>query len=182
MSSSKRPTGGSKRQGAPNTQGQDRRQAGRGRRRTDQPRSMVATIGIAASFLFSGGLMLWSFSQPFRTGALGQNASTADAPVAQRVRLEYEAQLTNEQYLDYAQDLDRQVFDAIRDQEFSRLEVARELNEFERERRRERMAENRLEQLEKMKSGLEEGEKFLKGTIQWEYEQELEKFLNDTDG
>lgn len=130
--------------------------------------------------------MLWSFSQPFRTGSLGQGkgnvASTSSAPTAQNVSLEYEAKLTNEEYVEYAQELDGQVFDAIREQEFARLEVARELNEFQREQRRERMTENRRQQLEKMKSDLEEGETFRKGTIQWEYEQEMKEFLSDTDG
>ena len=172
MSSSKRPAGD------PQPQAKNQRK-GQGRRKTDQPRSTIATMAIAASFLFSGGLMVWSFSKPFRTGALGNEE--ASVPTAQNVRLEYEAKLTTEEYLDYAEDLDRKVFDALRDQSVGNQTALRELNKYQRARRRERMIENRKAQLEKMTSELGEGEAFLKGTVEWEYEQELKEFLNESD-
>ncbi|MEO1525578.1 MAG: hypothetical protein AAFX06_09075 [Planctomycetota bacterium] len=172
MSSSTRPTDAKKPQG-------ERRSAGRGRRQSDQPRSTAATIAIVGSFLFSGGLMVWSFTKPFRSGALGE---LSDAPTAQGVQLEYEARLTSEEYLDYAKDLDDQLFEAMREESYaSRPYATKELNRFQREERREKIRSNHVELLENLKDDLEEGESFRKGTIQWEYEQQVKKFLNESD-
>ena len=124
--------------------------------------------------------MAWSFSRPFRSGPLRQSSAS---PAVTDAKLEYEAHLSSDEYLDYANSLDQNVFDAMREESVASDQTtrSRELSKYQRQERRERIKENQTALLEKMKGDLGEGETFLKGSIQWEYEQQVDRFLSEND-
>ena len=153
-------------------------QAG-GRRQNDQsralPRGKKARLAIAASFLFSTCLVIWSFSMPFRSGSLGHEERLKNLPEAELASLEYEAKLSAQAYVDYTRDLDRRLLDRVQD----KYRVATPpKTRTELVKKWEKGIERRKQQLREMEQELGE-ETFKKGTIEWQNQQDLEKILGD---
>jgi hypothetical protein len=151
-----------------------------GRRESDRaralPRFNAAKIAIACSFLFSLGLVAWAFKQPFRSGGLATGGDQRDLPEAELAKLEYEARLSPDAYVEYTRGIDRRLLDRVQDkyrQDGPEPPAMTELSQ----KWKERVAK-RVKQLEQMREE-NDGEMFEKGTIEWQNQRELEKILDD---
>ncbi|QDV46545.1 hypothetical protein Enr13x_64540 [Stieleria neptunia] len=153
-------------------------QAG-GRRESDRnhtlPRSNVARFTILASFLFSTGLVAWAFTLPFRSGSLagrGNGRASADATLT---GLEYEARLSDEEYVNYTRDIDRRFLARVQDKNRPQTpgQTKDELHQEWQQR-----VEKRKAQLRQMVKA--SGEKVPReGTIEWQTWKDLEKIISD---
>ena len=153
-------------------------QAG-GRRKSDRnhalPRSNVAKFAILGSFLFSTGLVAWTFTLPFRSGSLrakGSGPAPADATLT---NLEYEARLSADEYVNYTRDIDRRLLARVHDKNRPRTsgQTKDELHQAWQGR-----VEKRKKQLEQMVR--ESGETVPReGTMEWQNWKDLEKIMND---
>ncbi|MCA9140444.1 MAG: hypothetical protein KDB00_26920 [Planctomycetales bacterium] len=151
-----------------------------GRRKSDRPhalpRSNAAKIAIACSFIFSAALIAWAFTLPFRSTAHLDTESLKDLPEAELAKLEYEARLSPQAYVEYTRQIDRRLLDRLHDKNLPdrNLPTAWDARE-----KWVKGVENQKQHLEKMKE--EAGEKgFDKNSIEWQHQQELEKILEDT--
>lgn len=150
-----------------------------GRRASDRvavaPKSRKANLAIWCSFIFSSGLILWSFSRPFFGHGVG--ADTGAKPKVELAKMEVEARMSPEEYVKYAQRIDNDLLDEYRAIQSRPKPVAKSKTEIHEEWK-ERI-ERKKSTLKRMKEE-NKGEPFLKGTVQWEHEKELEKMLEDT--
>ena len=146
-----------------------------GRRRSDQggpmPRNPIAKYAILASFLFSGVVMLWAFTLPYRTGG----SSGRSAVPANQANLEYVATLSAEDYVNYTRDLDRSLLDRVREKT-RRARVPDQADVQAAWKNREKVRRRVLHQMRQ--EAAEDG--FAKGTVQWQYQQEVEAADKDT--
>jgi hypothetical protein len=135
----------------------------------------VAMIAIIGSFTFSAGLMAWAFSLPFRSGSLSSVDSLEHLPEAELARLEPEARLSPEAYVDYAWEKDRRLLEQVREK--YRVDRQWSSQSVKRQSWRARV-QRRKNQLAKMRGELGEKE-FPKGTIEWQNQLELQKIIED---
>ncbi len=152
-----------------------------GRRKSDRPRALprskAASIAIACSFLFSLGLIAWAFTLPFRSGTLDGLQKTRDIPEAELVNMEYEAQLSNQAYVQYGRDLDHDLIKKVRAKERDRLS-----GDLPTPRENRKKWEQGIEQRHRVLQNMRKengSEDFLEGTIQWQNQKDFEKLLED---
>ncbi len=158
-----------------------------GRRKSDlqyiAPRNKVATIAIVCSFVFSGGLMLWAFTMPFRSGAISSggadNGSVNGTPVGSVKGGEFEAQMSADDYIAYTRVKDAELIEKAR-----RRREPDAVNEFQKRRelssRWETSTDKNKKQIENLVDSLEEDQEMLKGTLEWQTKKELESVIQDS--
>ncbi|OYP34047.1 hypothetical protein [Rhodopirellula sp. MGV] len=149
---------------------------GGGRRDSDRrsilPRSKFGLLAVGLSYLFSITLLAIAFTSPFRRMERKEN----DSVKATDVKLEYEARIPSEQYVDYAMGLNDDLKDQIRRKNDG---SDRELPD------RHEVVENWKKRLESHRTIVESIRKeageheIVPGSIQWEYLKELEKVAED---
>ena len=149
-----------------------------GRRAADEarilPRSNFAKVAMACSYLFSLGLLAWAFTLPFRSGdPTGRLDGISESD---RAKLEYEARLSPEEYVQYVRRIDRKLMDQLRD----RNEVRHPVPSLEDSRDVWNRRQTKHQQLLKTMRKEAGGKGFEKGTVEWEYQQELEKVRDDS--
>lgn len=150
-----------------------------GRRASDgvyvAPKNRKTSIAIWCSFIFSTGLILWSFSRPF----LGQASSKLheNVPEAELAKMEVQARMSADDYVRYTQRIEqdlRDEFQSAQSRPKSVSKTKKEINADWQER-----IEQRKTTIKQMKKE-NKGKPFLEGTVQWEHEKELEKMLEDS--
>lgn len=152
-----------------------------GRRDSDRPgilpRSNVAKLAIASSFLFSAGVMAWAFTIPFRSNSRVDRAALETG--VQQARLEYEASLSSDEYIDYTRNLDRRLLDQAKKRS-ARVSVPDHRDATtaweKRVATKQRLIKEMFEEAGEQQSG---EQRFAKGSVQWQYQQEVEAAGDD---
>ncbi|MCC9599972.1 hypothetical protein LOC67_05315 [Stieleria sp. JC731] len=139
-------------------------------RRSILPRSKAGLIAVAASYLFSVTLLAFAFTAPFR------RTGNAEAVEAKNVKLEYEARMSSDQYVDFSQTFDQRLKDNMRRKaESEAVEYPDHQQVVENWEKRQKKRQAILSELKH--EAEEHG--IVKDTIQWKYAEDLEKVNQD---
>ncbi|MCO8122776.1 hypothetical protein NHH03_13595 [Stieleria sp. TO1_6] len=145
-------------------------------RQAARRRSKWAFYGILGSFVFSGALICWAFTMPFRSGSLSGSAPVNKLPAAELTSLGPTAQMNSDEYVAYIRSIDRELHRKYREKNRSKNSVP---SETERRKAWDQSMQNRRQVAAKMQQQ-SAGKPFAKGSVQWQYLKESQQVLDDT--